>query len=780
MHKKGLLKNIMNLIETNKKTAYVFVNFESNSFFNKYSLVKRDEEAWEGWGEIAKASDATLSSTQIPAKFAEYDYKSKNHLITYPTISKPVKNVDQRKVNELQIIGDYVISFVSNNLHKGIDRLIQFAKKGFNGYKLVTICGTSLDKNKLSQLEFACKESKTELLHFIRINEEEKYQLLSNAKALIYPTSFEGFGLPPLEALSVGTPVIAYKLDVLREIYSNSLTWIDDSLIDLNPILKNLKPSKKLTREINAIIDFDFFSADMLMNGLISIENKKLKESSYKPFKILSSKACYDQYASTFRLFIEIQSEGFPKVDLFLDDKEYKIDNAKQISLGRYQVKFSRYLPKVQNKNIKLILKDSLNKTIQKKDIIRFESIQLKKIKEKVKSKISFYPEFSESDFREFSNHLQRAKYYLIGNSALASEVTLYAPNYFYSLFNPNHKHMEFVEEANIKIKKPKEFDKDFDKEKSLYIWRKLTNYEEEKLKKLSARKKVYVETNNPDIAEYGKYSYSLWQNLSEEERSEILEFSHFNYKNFIIDKLARFKKSVVFCTGPSIEKAKNWNFSNCFRHVCNTTILDKELMNHIQPHIISAGDAISHLGISKYAQNFRNILIKYLRENDVIFFTTAAHGFRLFLKYPDLRKKIILCPQKKSEPNYNLMEQWWLPALDSILNIVLLPNAATISDKIYIIGADGKNPDESKNEDFWAHNKKTHFHDLVHTGHKCHPTFDINRKKTTLNRYLESCKTTINIGEEHFSKEYISLTPSFTKSIGDRYRLVEQQELDE
>ncbi len=42
--------------------------------------------------------------------------------------------------------------------------------------------------------------------------------LLEQASAFVYPTSFEGFGLPPLEALSKGTPVIASDIAVLREV----------------------------------------------------------------------------------------------------------------------------------------------------------------------------------------------------------------------------------------------------------------------------------------------------------------------------------------------------------------------------------------------------------------------------------------------------------------------------------------------------------------------------------------------------------------------------------
>ena len=43
-------------------------------------------------------------------------------------------------------------------------------------------------------------------------------RLVAGAVALVYPTVYEGFGLPPLEAFAAGTPVVASDLPVIREV----------------------------------------------------------------------------------------------------------------------------------------------------------------------------------------------------------------------------------------------------------------------------------------------------------------------------------------------------------------------------------------------------------------------------------------------------------------------------------------------------------------------------------------------------------------------------------
>jgi glycosyltransferase involved in cell wall biosynthesis len=50
------------------------------------------------------------------------------------------------------------------------------------------------------------------------VPEEDKSALLSGAMAFVFPSLYEGFGLPPLEAMACGTPVIASNRSSLPEV----------------------------------------------------------------------------------------------------------------------------------------------------------------------------------------------------------------------------------------------------------------------------------------------------------------------------------------------------------------------------------------------------------------------------------------------------------------------------------------------------------------------------------------------------------------------------------
>lgn len=58
-------------------------------------------------------------------------------------------------------------------------------------------------------------------------SDEQLWPLLQHAKMLAYPSLWEGFGFPPLEAMALGVPVVAHQTDPLRELGDNALTLAD-------------------------------------------------------------------------------------------------------------------------------------------------------------------------------------------------------------------------------------------------------------------------------------------------------------------------------------------------------------------------------------------------------------------------------------------------------------------------------------------------------------------------------------------------------------------------
>jgi glycosyltransferase involved in cell wall biosynthesis len=59
------------------------------------------------------------------------------------------------------------------------------------------------------------------------VTDVEILELYQQAEALVYPSLIEGFGIPPLEAMACGIPVIVSDIDVFREIYGNIPIYVE-------------------------------------------------------------------------------------------------------------------------------------------------------------------------------------------------------------------------------------------------------------------------------------------------------------------------------------------------------------------------------------------------------------------------------------------------------------------------------------------------------------------------------------------------------------------------
>lgn len=83
------------------------------------------------------------------------------------------------------------------------------------------------------------------------VSDEEVKALMSECKAFVFPSYYEGFGIPPLEAMSVGAKIICANAASLPEIYENSAHYID---INQNPadvdfeklLLEKVEPNEKI------------------------------------------------------------------------------------------------------------------------------------------------------------------------------------------------------------------------------------------------------------------------------------------------------------------------------------------------------------------------------------------------------------------------------------------------------------------------------------------------------------------------------------------------------
>ena len=96
------------------------------------------------------------------------------------------------------------------------------------------------------------------------LTDDEAFQTIKQSKIFIFPSHEEGFGLAPLEAQTLGIPIIAWDLDVFEEIFPEGMIKIKFRNIDkfankVIELLKNKSIRVKLSQEaVNNSKRFDW------------------------------------------------------------------------------------------------------------------------------------------------------------------------------------------------------------------------------------------------------------------------------------------------------------------------------------------------------------------------------------------------------------------------------------------------------------------------------------------------------------------------------------------
>lgn len=131
--------------------------------------------------------------------------------------------------------GNYYLSLGNKYPYKNIEWICENAiNYPDNVYVVCGDVGASI-KDKYKSIN--------NIIFLEEVKDEEYKALMENAKAFVMPTKLEGFGIPPLEALSLGTKVIVSNIPVFLEIYKDYVYFIepDKSDTNLNQLLENSK-----------------------------------------------------------------------------------------------------------------------------------------------------------------------------------------------------------------------------------------------------------------------------------------------------------------------------------------------------------------------------------------------------------------------------------------------------------------------------------------------------------------------------------------------------------
>ncbi|SMP40400.1 glycosyltransferase family 1 protein [Fibrobacter sp. UWB10] len=143
---------------------------------------------------------------------------------------------------------EYILALSSLLPQKNFIWIKEVAKR--NSDLQFVVCGKSVNLSSYKENDLKCEN-----VHFTGyISDAQVKSLMSNCLAFVHPAIYEGFGIPPLEAMSCGAKVVVSRATCLPELYEDAAYYIDpyDYDVDLKKLLsQHVASSEKILKKFD-------------------------------------------------------------------------------------------------------------------------------------------------------------------------------------------------------------------------------------------------------------------------------------------------------------------------------------------------------------------------------------------------------------------------------------------------------------------------------------------------------------------------------------------------
>jgi len=244
-------------------------------------------------------------------KYFEKSIQSANHIITDTQYIKneliEYFNIDEKKISPIHLginsdfqlltndivenylktvdlsIGKYWLTVGTleprKNLQTALNAFLSFPKKDRQQFPLVLVGSDGwLNENFKKKIEPYLNSGEIIKLGYCSVSDLVK--LYNGACGLIYPSLYEGFGLPPIEAIACGCPVISSNAGALKEVLS------------VNAIFTDPFDDKGIYNAMISLKEANKFREKLVRSGLdysAQFDWKKCAMNTYNIYKVLNN-----------------------------------------------------------------------------------------------------------------------------------------------------------------------------------------------------------------------------------------------------------------------------------------------------------------------------------------------------------------------------------------------------------------------------------------------------------------------------------------------------------
>ncbi|MDH4129870.1 MAG: glycosyltransferase family 4 protein, partial [Spirochaetota bacterium] len=204
--------------------------------------------------------------------------------LKFPISNSQFSNKFQFPISKFKIQDSkspYLLCLGRIELKKNISGILKafdiFKEKYKLPHKLILMGPLGYDYNRISKLKKLISKIKfcRNIIVYDYISETEKWKFLKNASIFLFPSLYEGFGLPILEAQAVGVPVITSDISSMPEVAGSGAILVDP------------RNTEEIAESIYKLIENREFRQQIINRGFENVKRFSWEKCARKTLRIL-------------------------------------------------------------------------------------------------------------------------------------------------------------------------------------------------------------------------------------------------------------------------------------------------------------------------------------------------------------------------------------------------------------------------------------------------------------------------------------------------------------
>src|SRR3989339_1453495 len=219
------------------------------------------------WHKLLRPRQFCQSATRLLAvsEHTKDDLQEIYHLphnkieVIYPGLGAPTEISATTHQQSLNLPQNYIFFLSTIEPRKNLETLLSafaLVRQQHPDLYLVLAGAPGWQFKKIARALTADKN----IIYLSYLAENVKWQILKQARVFVYPSLYEGFGFPPLEAQAMGSPVIVGSHSALPEVLGNSALYA------------NVLDVESLSRAISHLLENECLRQDFIAQGRKNVE----------------------------------------------------------------------------------------------------------------------------------------------------------------------------------------------------------------------------------------------------------------------------------------------------------------------------------------------------------------------------------------------------------------------------------------------------------------------------------------------------------------------------